>query len=899
MAPSTLSVAAALAAFGASALAAGTRIADTADAIAGQLDALRPLALSGRLAGIDLRDAGEPVIATTPSEAAANAAVLGLIAGRYALQQSVSASEAAGATLSAAAVAVLERVTSGFALTVSGTLGAAAAALLTNSAVAARLTGGIAISDSSANVAAHLTALQALAARGGLSSITLLDGGVVPLVLTPAQAAEAPGVLAAIVSPHQLTRSATAASAAAPAAPFTVVTVTDSAANMQAHLETLQRLVVAGHLDRITVTGGGAIALSLTPAEVAANADALLRISNNFSITLFGAGIPTIRLDNQQVDAGIGRLLARIATPYALAVDGPITAAGASALVAAESTVVTQIAAGGLVIRDTPMGLHARIADIKSLLAAGAIGVIELSGGTRSLSLDEADGAAGQAMLALIAGPVALSQIIAVGGIATATLASGFSNFTVSDSTANILAGLAQIQTLAASLRLGRLHFTDAAPELVVSSSSIMAALESWLAQDVAPYPITLAGDTPVLTIPAAVLGQPGFRANILDAITNPSWSVVATGRLSVAAVADIVAEDRPTLAHLGAGLTIAATKGEILANLADLSVLARRGVIGAIDMLDPEPRVLSLSDAQAHAHAATLARISGPYRLETPGGTTAVETLASLDGQTFTGFGPTAAIDIRDVPFTPNAMSFAFSGSQLRILQNDTLLATTTVTAPQGTAYSDTSFYVAPDGAGGTTLRASASPIAVTNTRTSTNTVTGGDFYRGAVGYLQRQFINPTGDPVNVAAGIPNVFLHGGGASGGNALQVLSGQNVIDDGIGSNFLVGGTAAEGADTFFLDGRGGGVSWGTVVNFQQGDAVTFWGWKDGVTTYDWLASGGAPGFSGATIHARLGGGSGAYDASITFAGIDLATAQDFVFIRNGVVGDTTYAYIANL
>ncbi len=121
----------------------------------------------------------------------------------------------------------------------------------------------------------------------------------------------------------------------------------------------------------------------------------------------------------------------------------------------------------------------------------------------------------------------------------------------------------------------------------------------------------------------------------------------------------------------------------------------------------------------------------------------------------------------------------------------------------------------------------------------------------------------------------------------------------MIDGGIGSNFLVGGTDAEGADTFFLDGRGGGVSWGTVVNFQRGDAVTFWGWKDGVTTYDWFASGGAPGFSGATIHARLGGGTGAYDASITFAGIDLATAQGFTFIGNGVVGNTTYAYIASL
>ena len=803
----------------------------------------------------------------------------------------------AGWQVAAPAIAVLARVSTPYKLAVTGNLGAGAAALLAG--VASKVDGRVAITDFSGNVAANLAALQTLASQGRISGITLLDGGVTPLVLTPAQAASAPAVLAAIASAYQLTRNTSAAAATAPSAPFSVLTVTDSAANIQAHLAALQPLAVNGRLTSITVTGGGAVALSLTAAEVGANADALLRISNSFTIGLIGAGTPDLVLHNWQVGSSIAGLLARITTPFALTVDGPISAAGASALVAAGPAVVDQIAPGGLTIRDTPAGFAARISDMKTLVAAGAVGAIELTGGARVLSLAAADIADGQAMLALMPMPAKLSQIIAVADIAQATLAEGFSSFTVADTAANVLGGLAQVQALAASGRLGRLRFTDTAPELVVSSASIVAALDSWAAQDERPHPITLAGDNPVLTIPAAMLGDATFRANILEAVTNPSWRLAVTGRLSAADAAAIVADDGTTLAHVTGGLTVAATGSEIRENLNYLAILARRGLLGAIDMLDAGLRPLELGAAPTGDAAAALALISGSYRLDTPAGITAVETLGSLNSVAFNGFGPGAAIDIRDVPFAPSGMSFTFSGTRLRILKNDTLLATLTVTPPDGTTYSASSFYIQADATGGTTLRAVASPIAVTNTRTSTNTVVGGDFYSGAVGYLQRQFINPTGDPVNVAAGIPNVFLHGGGATGGNALQVHSGQNVIDGGIGSNFLVGGTDVGGADTFFLDGRGDGVSWGTVVNFHRGDAVTFWGWKDGVTTYDWFADGGAPGFSGATIHARLGGGTGAYDASITFAGIDLATAQGFAFVRNGVVGDTTYAYIASL
>ena len=439
----------------------------------------------------------------------------------------------------------------------------------------------------------------------------------------------------------------------------------------------------------------------------------------------------------------------------------------------------------------------------------------------------------------------------------------------------------------------------DLISDAVSGSGSITAALETWAAQDVRAYPITLAGESPVLSIPGDVLGSATFRANIIEGIANPNWSLVATGRLTAGAAAAIVAEGGATLRNLSAGVTVGATGREILTNLDYLTALAKLGRLAAIDMLDTGPLALAVSDAQARDNAAALSKINQSYLLTTPSLTIAAETLQSLSSVTFGNFGAGSAIGIRDLPFAPAGMSFSYSGNSLAVLRNGVALGTASVTPSSGASYSAGSFYLAPDGNGATLLKASAAPIAVTDTRMSTSTVVGGEFYAGAVGYLQRQFINPTGNPVTVAAGIPNVFLHGGGAVGGNALQVHSGQNVIDGGIGSNFLVGGTDPAGADTFFLDARGGGASWGTVVNFHAGDAVTFWGWKEGITTFDWFADGGAPGYSGATIHARLNGGGGAYDASITFAGIDLATAQSFAFLTGTTGGANTYAYIASL
>jgi len=181
------------------------------------------------------------------------------------------------------------------------------------------------------------------------------------------------------------------------------------------------------------------------------------------------------------------------------------------------------------------------------------------------------------------------------------------------------------------------------------------------------------------------------------------------------------------------------------------------------------------------------------------------------------------------------------------------------------------------------------APAFAQTNTVTGVSTHPDGDLYSGPVTYLTRQYIYTGADAVAMAANQPNVFLKGGSLD--DALTAVSGGNVLDGGTGSNFLTGGT---GQDEFYVDGRGGQVSWGTLVNFHAGDKATFWGFDPAVSTRTWSATPeGAGGFTGATLHADLFGTG--VNASITFAGLTQAQVDQFSIVA-GKIGTDVYLQI---
>jgi len=103
---------------------------------------------------------------------------------------------------------------------------------------------------------------------------------------------------------------------------------------------------------------------------------------------------------------------------------------------------------------------------------------------------------------------------------------------------------------------------------------------------------------------------------------------------------------------------------------------------------------------------------------------------------------------------------------------------------------------------------------------------------------------------------------------AGDDAVNAGVGNDVIDGGTGSNFLTGGV---GSDIYFSDGRGGGVTWSTIMNWEQGEQLSVWGWKPGISQVVIWRQDGAAGYQGITMHADLNG-DGIIDTSVTFTGI---------------------------
>jgi hypothetical protein len=136
---------------------------------------------------------------------------------------------------------------------------------------------------------------------------------------------------------------------------------------------------------------------------------------------------------------------------------------------------------------------------------------------------------------------------------------------------------------------------------------------------------------------------------------------------------------------------------------------------------------------------------------------------------------------------------------------------------------------------------------------------------YIGPVLYLQQQWLGTAQGEVAVGT-VGNDFLNLLG--GDDAADGAAGDDVLDGGTGSNFLTGGT---GWDVFFLDGRGGQTTWATITDWQAGEQLSVWGWRPGVSEATWVASAGAIGYEGITMHADLNG-DGAIETSVTWTGM---------------------------
>lgn len=143
-------------------------------------------------------------------------------------------------------------------------------------------------------------------------------------------------------------------------------------------------------------------------------------------------------------------------------------------------------------------------------------------------------------------------------------------------------------------------------------------------------------------------------------------------------------------------------------------------------------------------------------------------------------------------------------------------------------------------------------------------------DVYSGPVTYLQYYKYGSSANDI-VYGGSTNDFINLLG--GDDAAHGNEGDDIIDGGTGSNFLSG---EGGSDNFYLDSRGGTVTWGTITDFVPGvDRLDIWGWRPGVSNLvRTVANDGAVGWTGATFHYDMDGNS-VIDTSVSFTGLSLS------------------------
>jgi len=136
--------------------------------------------------------------------------------------------------------------------------------------------------------------------------------------------------------------------------------------------------------------------------------------------------------------------------------------------------------------------------------------------------------------------------------------------------------------------------------------------------------------------------------------------------------------------------------------------------------------------------------------------------------------------------------------------------------------------------------------------------------------GPLALDYVYPGSDIDDVVAGTPrNDFINLGG--GNDAMAMGEGDDIADGGGGSNFLSGGP---GRDTFFLDGRFLLPVWSCITDWEDGEEMALWGWREGISQSVWAENDGLPGWEGATLFCDIDG-NGLVETAVTWTGRQVA------------------------
>ncbi len=256
-------------------------VQDSLSNVLANLAAIQTVAAAGNLRGISLISSAPFNINLPAATVSANIDALSAFFNTLNVTLSDGGTPTitiAGGELSQSQVLnLLNRIGSAYSLVVTGSISASAASNLAinYSAVLSRLASPLVVVDESWAIGSSLTGLQILAVAGKLASITLADGGVMSLNLSPGQIAAGATALSKIVTPHSNA--------------FTTPlpqTLDPTSGAFLAQLGTLEASADNGTLGGVTLSGPSNPVLSLTSTTVAADLAALAQISGSYTISV-------------------------------------------------------------------------------------------------------------------------------------------------------------------------------------------------------------------------------------------------------------------------------------------------------------------------------------------------------------------------------------------------------------------------------------------------------------------------------------------------------------------------------------------------------------------------------------------------------------------------------------
>ena len=503
------------------------------------------------------------LIATTA--APITAATTAVIKSTTAVAVTISTTNSSTVKVSAAATTISKAAAAPAPVTVSVADALKAGAILAANTV---------IKDTAANIQSNFKALAALTPAANIAGITLTDTAKATISLARA---DVKGDLSAvantdtvavflrkITTSYNLTVTGLTASDAltlkAPASSATLaMSVTDTAANLVANLDTLQTKVKAKSITALNIASDSAATIkpliSITTKQLTADIDALNALKGNFDLTVTGVA----------------------------AVDAATTAGKADAILKAAASPSTM---SKIAISDTSANISTNITKIELVGAAGRITSITVSD-SKELVLTEA-------------------QILA----STNTLNAKYTAPVKVEATGVAAADTGKVQTVVnshTSLSLTKESISDTAANIAAKLDD----LEKLAVPSSASGSFTLASigvsDKGSITVSKSTLLKD------LDALKIISGSY--TLKLTDLAVADAI-KITPPSKDATLSLTVSDTVSNVTANFDKLQTLAKAKSVSSITMTDASSAALKITSAQYKAGTEALGTLQGTYYL-------------------------------------------------------------------------------------------------------------------------------------------------------------------------------------------------------------------------------------------------------------------------------------------